>query len=464
MGCLKPDVHDSHRAPLIRTACADIPGAKSCADGMTLTVSDDTRWPPEEFSSWEDWVGPLERTAAFPEGRDLVRWAGQVVAEFYTDGWFARGAASRQLPVMGSLYDWPLSSPLALMRLVERAARIAVLPEASRARLSDGVNGIRNSTNVTEFDHLDLVLEVAGLAIRDGWMVEVEVPSPDGKVPDLRLTKGTMRYTVEATIQGTDRRMRAVDLQSDRLFAQRFAIEIAHQVQCVLRVPDLLSDDDLTKYVGLIDAEAARVASGEEPREVVFGAASALVYPRGQLPEGTSLYEGPLLTGDMWPRFAARLHQKAENTRSAGATWIRIDEEGGLLALTPAVHLSLEEQLARLRHNVRLELDRYPHLRGVLISHGAGADWQPNRAQPVVTEASSAASAFERRLPGGRRRRVFTIPIRPSRTLSLPDHLVMRPSYWYLNEPSWLDWALNTLGRPSATRLVTGELARMLIP
>lgn len=427
-------------------------------------MSDETRQPLEEFSTWQDWLGPLERTAAFPEGRDLVRWAGQVVAEFYTDGWFARGSAARQLPVMGSVYDWPLSSPLALIRLVERAARIALLPDTARAMLSEGANGIRNSTNSGDFDHLDLVLEVAGLAIRDGWAVEVEVPTSDGKVPDLRLAKATMCYTIEATIQGTDRCMRAADLQSDRLFAQRAAIEIAHQVQCVLRVPELLSEDDLVSFVKLIDAEAAKAASGGEPREVMFGAASAVVYPRGQLPEGINLYEGPLLTGDMWPRFAARLHQKAENTRLAGPTWIRIDEEGGLLALTPLVHLPLEEQLARLGHNVRLELDQYPHLRGVVVSHGAGPDWQPNRPEPLITEALSAASAFERRLPGGRRRRVFTIPIRPSRTIALPDHLVMRPSHWYLKERSWLDWALNTLGKPSTTRLVTGELARMLIP
>ena len=111
-----------------------------------------------------------------------MQWATDVVADFYGDEWFAECARRRSVPVMSSLYDWPLSSPVALVRHIERAARIALLPED--VRIGPMVaNGIRRSASLDEFDHLDVVLEVIGFAIRDRWRGESEVATTDGHLP-----------------------------------------------------------------------------------------------------------------------------------------------------------------------------------------------------------------------------------------------------------------------------------------
>ena len=130
---------------------------------------------------------------------------------------------------MSSLYDWPLSSPVALVRHIERAARIALLPEDVRIGLTEGPNGIRRSASPNEFDHLDAVLEVIGLAVRDRWRVESEVATTDGHLPDLRFSKGSISHVVEVTTQGLDRESRAIDRQSEAVFAQQLA-SIIHAI------------------------------------------------------------------------------------------------------------------------------------------------------------------------------------------------------------------------------------------
>lgn len=419
------------------------------------------RWPPEELTCWTDWAGPVERSAVVPKGRNLAKWAVGVVAAFYGDEWFAAHAIRRSLPVM-SLYDWPLSSPVALVRLIERAARIALLPVEVRGVLTEGLNGIRRSRDSNDFDHLDVVLEVVGLGLRDGWSVESEVPTQDGRLPDLRLTKGSMSYVIEVTTQGTDREFRAIDRQSDAVFARQTAVELRYKVECVTRESRLLNDEELGQFVLGMDEAACSVDEHGKPNELDLGFASVVVYPAGKRPEGP-IHEGPMLARDLWPRFAQRLRQKAEATSRAGPSWIRIDESGGLLMLTSAVHWSLDQQLGALRKNVVVELNGYHHIGGVVISHGAEPDWIPQRRERGVTEPATGAVALERRLPGGRRRRTFVIPVHQRSGIVLPDHLVLQPVRWYDDEGRWLDWALKTVGQPSITKLVIGELARHLI-
>jgi len=415
-----------------------------------------------EFDNWADWAGDVARAAVVPEGQDLVRWAIDVVRDFYGDQWLARHALMRAIPVI-SLRDWPLSSPLALVRLIERAARIAVAPPLVRERLAEGPNGIRGSRGDAPFHHLDVVLEVVGLALRDGWSVAAEVEAADGRYPDLRVTKGTMSYSIEVTRQGLDREFLRLDRQSSLLHGRLAAIELTQSVESVVGVVRELTDEELWCFLAEVERASAATAADGTSRTVDLGYAFVTTYPRGGRPELASIFEGPLLGGDMWRRFARRLREKAARTSGAGRTWLRIDEVGGLFSLTPAGQMPLDQQLALVSANIRSELGDYPHICGVVLGHGAEPDWHPNRPQPTIEDASGAV-ALERRLPGGRRRRSFAVPVGTDSRVVVPDHLALQPADWYRSESGWLAWALNLLGKPSVTRLVTGEAARALIP
>jgi hypothetical protein len=412
-------------------------------------------------ADWRSWSQAADAGAVTPLGWEVIGWATDVVADFYGDDWFRRNLENLSHPLM-SMYDHPLSNRIAAVRHVERAARIALLPEDVMKALSKGPNGICRSTSSDEFDHLDIVLEVIGLALRDGWEVGCEVPTRSGRLPDVRVARSGFAYSIEVTTQGFDRSLRATRRQGDRLSDEQFRLEFGHSVECVTRVARLLSDEEFSEYISALEQAAAATSESHDLAEFDLGFASASVYPKGERP-GTTTHEGPMLDGDLWPRFATRLRTKAEQTMGSGRSWIRIDEGGGLLALTQAYHLPIEEKLGWLMHNTAIGLADFQHVEGVVISHGAEPDWNPMANLAGVTERVSGSAVIERRLPGGRRRRTYLVRLDRG-GIVLPRHLLLDPGSWYGGEDRWLDWALNYLGKPSIQTLVQGESRRELLP
>lgn len=412
-------------------------------------------------SDWRSWSETADSGAVTSLGWEVIGWATDVVADFYGDDWFRRNLENFSHPLL-SMYDHPLSNRIAAVRHIERAARIALLSEDVKRAFSTGPNGIRRSTSSDEFDHLDIVLEVIGLALRDGWEVGCEVPSRTGRLPDVRVARSGFAYSIEVTTQGFDRNLRATRRQGDRLSGEQFRVEFGYSVECVTRVVRLLSDEEFSEYVSALDQAAVEVSESQHPAEFDLGFASAGVYPKGERP-GATTHQGPMLDGDMWPRFAKRLVSKAEQTMGSGRSWIRIDEGGGLLALTQAYHLPVEEKLGWLMHNTAIALADFPHVEGVVISHGAEPDWNSMANLAGVTERVSGSAVIERRLPGGRRRRTYLVKL-DRHGIVLPPHLVADPGRWYRGEDRWLDWALNSLGKPSIQSMVQGESRQQLLP
>lgn len=419
-------------------------------------------WPPlnGDFKSWADWAGPVERAAVIPAGRHMVEWALGQMADFYTDEWLERQFRRRPVAVMAA-GNWPLSEPIATVQLVERAARVALLDDRLRAQFRDGPNGILRTDGLEGFDHLDVVLETVGLALRDGWSVEAEVPTDRGRRPDLRVTMGTMSYTIEVTIRGAGADWRTMDAQQTLLGRAISSIERRRHVEVKVKFERNMSTAELRDFPSVLDAAASQCSDSGSAVGFEVDYAHGAAYPPGERPDPV-VQEGPALGGDLWPKIAERLVEKARRTAGAGYTWVRMDEATGLLVLTPAVHWSLEEQLAALEHNCTVTLQGFEHVRGVIITTGAQPDWRPVAPEQGTKNPVTGAVAQERRLPGGRRRRSFVIPVNPGPGLFLPEHLRLDPARWYRDELDWLDWALTRLGKPALTPLVPGERGRRI--
>ncbi len=246
---------------------------------------------------WRSWSEAADSGAVAPLGWEVIGWATDVVADFFGDDWFRRNLENFSHPLL-SMYDHPLSNRIAAVRHIERAARIALLPEDVKGALSEGPNGIRRSTSSDEFDHMDIVLEMIGLARRHGWEVGFEVPTRAGRLPDVRAARSGFAYSIEVTAQGFDRNLRATRRQGDRLSGEQFRIEFGRAVECVTRVVRLLSDEEFSEYVSALDQAAAEVSESHRPTEFDLEFASASVYPKGERP-GTTTHEGPMLDGDI---------------------------------------------------------------------------------------------------------------------------------------------------------------------
>jgi hypothetical protein len=412
----------------------------------------------DELICWADLIESADaHSKAVAAVKDNVKWAFEEIAGFYGDQWFAYRAKTRCLPA-AILHEFFLSGPASIAGLLERAARISLLPQEVRAQLTDGTNGIRNSKILSDFDHLEIVLEIIGLAVRAGWQIECEVPTSRGNYPDVRLTRGTMSYVIEVTVQGSNRKSRELDVQCSRLIDVQHNIENKHRVHCTIKLMRVISEQEYEKFVVELDKMAKICATSQKYVSFDFGFASAVVYSTAQRLNGQRIFQGPQLNDDLWPRFAERLRTKARHTIDAGLTWIRIEDHAGLLLFTPAGQMSIDNQLRLLQDNVAKELRDFDHVRGVIISDGAGID--PLHDQPelnVVDEATQAVAVVSQR-PGGKRRRTFVIPIKRSSLLLPSSDLALDADRWYKEERGWLDWALITLGRPFSIHLIADEL------
>jgi hypothetical protein len=126
-----------------------------------------------------------------------------------------------------------------------------------------------------------------------------------------------------------------------------------------------------------------------------------------------------MITGDVWPRVAARIAEKAKQTMGRVA-WLRMDDTGALLRLTDRSAQPLADLPADLQLNVSDALSDSPHVRGVILSDGTMTDaghvreqteWQRSVPTMLITPGpprqalADGPVAMMRRLPGGRARR-----------------------------------------------------------
>lgn len=194
----------------------------------------------------------------------VFNWAIQTMADFYGDEWFETMANKRRLP-FSSIWDRPLTNEIATTIFIERAVRIALLPAALRDDLAAEV---RTHCDLNFFDHLDIVLEVAGLALRDGWQPETCPKLASGRTPDLRLTRPGMQYTVEVTTCGLDRETINADAFQRQFLWKILTLEEKCGVELVTEgsAPALDERTEAYLFSQVEDASEAVVSTGVPAR------------------------------------------------------------------------------------------------------------------------------------------------------------------------------------------------------
>ena len=413
------------------------------------------------LGTWKAWAGDAARWPVTTEGAEVVEWAIATTADFFGDEWHAEMLRRGRHPLM-NVWDWPRCSPTAIVHVVERAARIALLPAAARDSLREQA---RATFEPAHFDHLDLLLEVAGLAVRDGWALEAERPTPAGRSPDLFLTRHGAAFSVEVTQQGMDREMRLVEEFDRQLGDAMFAMRVHYGVDFSGEAGrEAVEGLDLAAFVSQLAHVAAQVRDRGEPLPVEAVGIDMTVWPSGSMP-GTPSFSFPPVGGDCWERTSRRLVDKARQTEGGPPAWLRLDEAGGMFLFTGWAQRPLDEQLRLLAENVQAALCGFPHVRGVVMSAGAEPLWQNSLPERSVWAQAlgmgSDACALDRVLPGQRCRRTFVVPVQ-SRRIVLPRHLEAEPHAWYGAEGSWLGWALRRLGHPPP-EVVLGTRTRQLL-
>ena len=148
--------------------------------------------------TWEWWAGNAEDAAVTPAGRPTLNWAIGVIRDFLGETWLAGNAAQTgYVPLLSHLW-WPHTNFRVVTRILELAARIAlVTANRANSELQGEAQTIYATRELagTKFEHLCLTLEVAAFAVLAGWSVSYEELGPSGTPsrPDYYAELGLVR-------------------------------------------------------------------------------------------------------------------------------------------------------------------------------------------------------------------------------------------------------------------------------
>lgn len=398
------------------------------------------------IGTWQGWAGEPDEWPVTEAGRRLVESAVAMHRDFFGDSWLTQMAEMRRHPFL-SMYEWPRTGQSALVQFLTRSMRLHLLDRSARGQLAVRA---RATHEVEDVHHLDLLLEVAGLALRDGWQVAIETPTRLGRKPDLQLGKRSMTYSVEVSRLGTDRNMRRVTDWCRRLDMIKLGVAFDSNVSIGGE-----ADAEAVDHCNLDSLERDLVAAGAAVRadgvvRAVEGIGVRLVVGRQEDSTSPTTFTGPLTVSDPITRLCRRIESKGEQTAGGPPAWIRLDEVGGLFQLSPWSRQPMEQQLHDIDVALSQTIAAIPHIRGLVLSDGTdpwGAHTTESTAGYRGYTALDGPIAMVRKIPIGRSRRTFILPNGGPRVV-LPTGLDLAPQNWYDQEAGWLDWALSETGWP----------------
>lgn len=257
--------------------------------------------------------------------------------------------------------------------------------------------------------------------------------------------------------------MRMSDVEVQTLEAQRglfWRVEevlFREGVHLVGSIEGLGPEHDIEVWLSDLQSVAAATAQDGHPRSIPGPLGGTLEMKRDLdlNPEDSLTLTGPVVTADPWARLIARLNDKARQAAGSKSVWVRLEELAGIWHFTQLRTMSLEDKLRTLAPFLRRALVAFPDLAGVIVAPAVlwAGEAPAEAVHEVVMSTDGGMAAIRAPLPGHQARE--TVIVSPAAKsddadMDMFDALV----HWYTQEETWLDWALEQLGKPPFGELV----------
>jgi hypothetical protein len=380
--------------------------------------------------------------------RQVGVWAVDRLQDRLGDDWPQRTWEKHgQLP--GGM-AWAIGHTVAYFELIELALWLEVLRDCEG--FADLCRPLKHDPREDVIPHLRLELEVGALAAAAGYGVHFERPIPGStKTSDITIDLDNgQSLLVEARVILQDKRAVASNRFTDRAFGGIQNICSRYDVECNGHLTEILDDPELAELLDTVEAHARLVKVGASTPPLLIHGATLQVTQRGTNPdEGL---HGPALTGDLWPRLADRLDQKAHQTQGAQRVWLRICALQGLWLFTHWATLPLADKLASMRHNIISQLSDHPHVDGVIISSASA--WPQGTIDPDEHDDELGGHALRCAIPPMMARETLIVPLR------VDTDTERHARVWrdlYASEQNWLDHALKKFTLPTVAEIFRVE-------
>ena len=393
--------------------------------------------------TWAAWAHHVEITPCLSAaGKAAVLDAVSVISEYLRADWLDR-FKERGVPLLSSHW-WLNGAPHVFARILELGLRISLLSRVP------GLGDVRKmmANDLGSFNHALLQLEVAGLALRDGWDVILE-PSTDTGKADVLIERRTSAMLIEAKVFGLDQRTRA-EMEASNALSDGLRNMGWEKNVTFTGTVDHVQDTSVAAWLSSAAAAADRAL--QQGTKVGFAGPSGelSVYPVDFL-AGSSLNIG-IRHGDEWSRMLAELDKKALQGFTADVPlWLRFDETPFFWGLhIPSDPIARVRCLTAMAAQLHAAARAHKHLAGLTLSTPpvAGSalthEWWTYAERSIYLCQAVNPPFF---------RQALCVPS----THRVGPEFLSKWRDWYRYESTWLEWALAECGYPPLTRLLTGE-------
>ena len=323
-----------------------------------LEVAEGTR-----NATWELWGRPIDTASCLTDtGRAIARWAAGKIEEFLGDEWLQKSLSG---PISSWMWAPWNDVPHTYLRIIELGARTATVARGKRWHELKQL-----ARQHTDWQDVLLQIEVAALAVHDGWEAELEPLLSSGKKADLRLSRHGRSFLVESTLLGFSERFQQVNRFSDRTMSALRAIASRNGLVVTGELRKVIDDDRIDSWLNEVASTAEHLRGSR---------LSALIdVPCGgkielSAADDVSMHQrglsGPSDPSSETPRLVRTLQRKARQGAGDEPLWIRLDEGGVIWHLTiPSAQpdrRGMHEALAEIIVSV---IDSFPHVAGVVMS------------------------------------------------------------------------------------------------
>lgn len=400
----------------------------------------------EDGPTWRQIDEMIGRGGLSEGGAAAARWAVDRFRAHLGESWPGRqydkrGWFPRELLLVGA-YRYALPQVLSWALWLDAAA---AEPTFAKVRTS-----MKKGMDTATWRHTWLQLEVARVAASAGTPFSFEPPIPGStKSGDLLIDpeSGSPWMVEIVTVPRADVDMKWEDYENRFKIVIR-KVEHAHSVTCVVVLDDHAPEAETQEWLAAIEAIAAIAAESRQVQVIQWDIGVVTIYP-------DSLPPGPRFTGaaqyrDGWHRLGRTLAKKAEQITGPLPAWVRVDCLDGLFQFTEWTKMTPTERLDEIAGVIRANVAWPANAQGVVLSSGAGVNFDGNDANAQAVTVRSESGAFLRRLAN-------PYLVRETVIVPLGDAATEQADWWataYGDEPTWLDADLTAAGLPKTADLL----------
>ncbi len=310
------------------------------------------------------------------------------------------------------------------------------------------LRSLSRNLEAVQWYHTLLQFEVASLAQKKGWQVQLELPYNNGtnNKSDVCLSKGETQLLIDAVSIRMSENGRKKQTYGNWLTE----MSIRYGINTTGRIGE--------PWTGTREEELQWVQKALGSLiSVARSGLSAIVYSPngGSLEFSRAAYGKTGMTNihdadineDIWDRIRRALGEKNKQA-SGNVVWLRMGEFAGLWHWSRYRNMTLEEKLSNLSPMIQTALESFPNIAGVILSPGILPVYHPEVQILGNFSSDDGSIALRCSLPGHCVRESIIIPRRGMSA----DALELMALYEH--EETWLDWALQRAGKPLFNTLV----------